>query len=125
MVFSRYIVSTCITLLLIGCITLHSENPVVERNKRYHPTWIEQEPGIASGHNPPFRYFLHRKKGQPDLLHAIKQTEWEGKYRFSQQGAAASNTTTEDLYYEGRVDTASRQKRFDVYILLAAPVSSR
>lgn len=123
--FSRYMLSICISLLLVGCVTLHSENPVVERNKRYRPTWVEQDPGIVLGDKPHFRYFLHRKKGQPDLLRAIKQIEWEGKHRFSQQGASASGTTTEDLYYEGRVDTTSRQKCFDVYILLASPISSR
>lgn len=122
---SGYIVSICINLILVGCITFHSENPVVERNKRYRPTWVEQDPGIVSGDRSNFRYFLYRKKGQLDLLRAIKQTEWEGKHRFSQQGASASSTTTEDLYYEGRVDTASRQKCFDVYILLASPVSSQ
>ncbi len=122
--FSSILMMWACSFFVAGCITLQPENPVVERSKRYKPEWATKSMGIVLGEPQAKQvYFLYIKKGQADLLQAVKQAEWEGRGRFSKQGVSAT-ITMEDLYYEGHLDTDARQKRYDIYILFAAPLSS-
>ena len=105
------------TFFVAGCITLQPENPIVERSKRYKPLWTMQSAGIVHGEAQANQvYFLYIKKGQADLLQAVKQAEWEGRGHFFKQGTSAA-ITMEDLYYEGHLDIDARQKRYAIYIL--------
>jgi hypothetical protein len=128
MSISRYISILWIGILmntwLSGCVSLQPTNPVVERSKRYRPIWADQSSGVVREDMQSKRSnFLYVKKGQKDLLQAVKQAEWEGRNDFFKQGAIAP-VTMEDLYYEGKLDVESRQKCFDIYILFASSLFS-
>ena len=108
-------------LLFAGCATLEAENPLVERSKRYTPAWTKQIPGVLSQNSQSNGvYFLFVKNKQADLLQGLKQAEVEGRYCFFKMGAMTAVSMV-DLYYEGKLDIVSRQKKYDIYILFAAP----
>jgi len=104
--------------LLMGCITLQPQRMLVERNKKHTPSWIQKTSGVL----PPFGevpHFLYVKRNQTDIEIALKQTEAEGRAAWHRmlQGPSLSLIFLADIYYEARLDTHSRDKQFDVYML--------
>ncbi len=94
----------------------------MERSKMTKPAWsrlqreIFQKTELKEGFQ-----FVFLKSDEHNVLQGAQRAEVEGKSRMLQLDPHLdlSQVSVQDLYYEGKLDYASREKIFDIYVLFS------